>query len=144
MIDTNLHDSAPVWRVELDAVLADEWRREMGSDQRAAEIESDWESKFGDPMPVDARLLRVEPDGPVGVFVERSWPTPDYGYRNAMLWRYLRGVVPERKPEGYEGPTLVSHVVYILREAGALTDELRPVEIEYACRAAGSLTNKPT
>jgi hypothetical protein len=127
----NVPDVMPVWRVELDPVLADEWRRDVGSDRRAAEVESDWLGKFGDPAPVDARLLRVEPDEAVGIFVERTWPHADYGYRRAMKDRLLRETVPVRQPDDWEGPTLIAHVAWVMREAGALSDEPSAAEVEY-------------
>lgn len=134
---------SPVWRVELDPGVAVELGRLVGSERRAAEVESDDGAMFGDPVPFNARLLRVEPDEDVGVFVEATWPLPDYGYRRAMLWRYLRAAEPVKAPDGYKGPALISHVVCEMRELGALTDELTEIEVDYARREAEALREKP-
>ncbi len=130
-----LPDTCPVWRVKLDPELAEELRRTVESNQRAAVEEQGWD----EPVPVDARVLRVEADLPVAVLVERTWPAADYGYRLAQIWRRLRGVEPEPLPEGCDGLVLLSHVAYGLREAGALGDELTAVEVEYAAREARGL-----
>jgi hypothetical protein len=106
-----LPDAMPVWRVELDPRSADRLRREVGSDRRAAVEELDWQSEWGDPVPPDAVLLRVEPDAPVGVFVEKWWPQADYGYRREQIRRLLRETEPVAPPKGYEGPVLLGHVV---------------------------------
>lgn len=115
-----LPDTFPVWRVELDPGEAAELRARVGSGQRAAVEEQDWGSEFGSPLPPGARLLRVEPDEPVGVFVEASWPVPDYGFRNGDLGRLLRAVEPSSPAR--EQPTSLESVAYLLRKAGALTD----------------------
>src|SRR5690348_12542696 len=49
-----LPEGMPVWRVELDPVRADELRREVGSDRRAAVEEQDWQGEEGAPVPPDA------------------------------------------------------------------------------------------
>jgi hypothetical protein len=75
-------------------------------------------------VPPDAVLLRVEPDEPVGVFVERTWPLPDYGYRNKQKWRLLRETAPVAPgPSGYSVPASLGEVAHLLREVGVLTDD---------------------
>ena len=69
-----------VYSVALDEATARELRRKVGTQARAAEIEC--ESCF-DPPP-DTRLIRVEADAPVGVFVNAgTWP---YGGFHADDW----------------------------------------------------------
>lgn len=124
-----LPDTMPVWRVELDPESADRLRAEVGSDRRAAVVESDWLSKWGHPVPTDAVLLRVEETEPVGVFVEKFWPQPDYGYRRAQIRRLLRETEPVAPgPDGYSIPATLGEVVHLMRECGALPAE--PTEDE--------------
>jgi hypothetical protein len=56
--------------VTLSQERAAELRKRVGTEQMAGQIEC--ESVFP-PWP-DAKLLRVEPDEPVAVFVDASWP----------------------------------------------------------------------
>lgn len=56
--------------VALSPERADELRRRVGSEQRAGEIEVE---SVMPPFP-DSKLLRVEPDAPVAVFVFPDWP----------------------------------------------------------------------
>jgi hypothetical protein len=67
-------------------------------------------------MPPGARLLRVEAEAPVLVFVEPSWPYPLVGWRHEEAYRVLREVEPVEPPEGYEGPPLLSHVAAFARK----------------------------
>lgn len=85
-----LPDRTPIWNVALESARADELRREVGSDARAASVEENWES----PIPSDAKLLRVEAEEDVAVFVERPHPIPDHGYRRAEIRRLLRETEP--------------------------------------------------
>ena len=59
-----------VHRVAVSPELADELRKRVGSEQAAGGIEC------ASVMPpfTDSKLLRVEPDEPVAVFVDVDWP----------------------------------------------------------------------
>ena len=92
-------------------------RREVGSDRRAAVVEDEWE---GAPLPPNARLLRVEADEPVGVFVERTWPQADYGYRQVEIRRVMLEVVPVEPRKPPVAPGSLGEVAWVLREAGVL------------------------
>ncbi|MFL5914126.1 MAG: hypothetical protein ACJ752_00605 [Gaiellaceae bacterium] len=113
-----LPEWASVWRVEVPPETAAELGERVGHNRRAGQVEV----VQPDGPPTDARLFRVEPDEPVAVLVEKTWPLPYIGQRHKRAWAMLRSVEPVKQPPDYEGPLLLAHVAAMLREAGAFGD----------------------